>query len=58
MNRNTFLAIIAVAVVGIFVILLLNYNERSQSPGEKIANSISEATEEISDEIDDHTTSK
>lgn len=58
MNRNGVLAVIAIAVVGIFVILLLNYNQRSESPGEKIANSIGEATEEIADEIDDHTTSK
>jgi hypothetical protein len=58
MNRNSALTIIALAVVGILVILLLSYNQPSQSPGEKIANSISEATEEITDEIDDHTTSK
>lgn len=58
MNRNSFLTIIALATVGIFVILLLSFNQRSQSPSDKIANSISEATEEIADEIDDHTTSK
>lgn len=57
-NRNIVLSIIALAVVGIFVILFLNYSQRSQSPSEEIANSIGEATEELSDEIDDHTTSK
>lgn len=58
MNKNSTLTIIALAVIGILVILLLSYNQPSQSPGEKIVNSISEATEEITDEIDDHTTSK
>lgn len=58
MNRNLVLSIIAVAVVGIFFIMALNYSEREESPVEKVSDSISEATEEITDEIDDHTTSK
>lgn len=58
MNRNSALTIISLAVVGILVILLLSYNQPIRSPGEKIVNGISEATEEITDEIYDHTTSK
>ncbi|MBL8639305.1 MAG: hypothetical protein JNK24_03015 [Alphaproteobacteria bacterium] len=58
MNKNALLAIIAIAVVGIFVVVLMNYQERKESPVEKVSSSISEAAEEIGDEIDDHTTSK
>ncbi len=53
MNKNALLAIIAIAVV-----VLMNYQERKESPVEKVSSSISEAAEEIGDEIDDHTTSK
>jgi len=58
MNRNTLLIVIAVALVGILGFMVINYQEKSQSPGEKISSGLSEATEEIKDEIDDHTTSK
>lgn len=58
MNKNALLAIIAIAVVGIFVVVLMNYQERKESPVEKVSSSISEAAEEIGDEIDDHTTAK
>lgn len=58
MNKNGLLAIIAIAVVGIFVVLVMNYQDRKESPVEKVSSSISEAAEEIGDEIDDHTTSK
>lgn len=58
MNRNVLLTLIAVGVVGIFGAMIYEINERDKSPVEKISDSISEAGEEISDEIDDHTTSK
>ena len=58
MNRNVLLTLIAVGVLGIFGAMAYEINERDKSPVEKISDSISEAGEEISDEIDDHTTSK
>lgn len=58
MNNNAILTIIALGVVGIFTIMAVNYHEKKESPVEKISNSISEAAEEIGDEIDDHTTAK
>lgn len=58
MNRNVLLTLIAVGVVGIFGAMIYEINEREKSPIEKISDDLGEATEEIKDEIDDHTTSK
>ena len=58
MNRNVLLTLIAVGVLGIFGAMAYEINERDKSPVEKISDSISEAGEEIADEIDDNTTSK
>lgn len=58
MNRNGLLTVIAVGVIGIFGVMAYQEHERSKSPVEKISEGVSEATEEIKDEIDDHTTSR
>ncbi len=58
MNRNSLLAIIAIGVIGIFGIMAYQEHEQNKSPIEKISDGVHEATEEIKDEIDDHTTSK
>lgn len=58
MNRNALLSLIAVGVLGIFGVMAYQEHERNESPIEKIGDTISEAGEEIQDEIDDHTTSK
>jgi peroxiredoxin len=58
MNRNALLSIIAIGVIGIFGVMAYQEHERSKSPIEKISDGVGEATEEIKDEIDDHTTSK
>ncbi len=58
MNRNVLLSIIGVGVIGILGVMVYQENERSKSPVEKISEGVNEATEEIKDEIDDHTTDK
>lgn len=54
MNNKSLLTIIAVLLLGILTVILIQANE--ETPGEKIANSVSETVEEIGDEIDDSTT--
>lgn len=54
MGQRTLLTIIAIALFGILVVLIVEANEKT--PGEQMADSFSEVTEEISDEIDDNTT--
>jgi hypothetical protein len=58
MNKNALLSIIAVGVIGIFGVMAYQEHELNKSPVQKISEGVSEATEEIKDEIDDHTTSK
>ncbi len=53
MNNKALLTIIAVIALGILVVLVVQMNK--ETPGEKIANSVSETVEEIGDEIDDNT---
>lgn len=55
MSNRGFLLIIAVLLLGIFSILAIQANEKQRSPGEKIADRVNEAVEEVGDEIDDHT---
>ncbi len=56
MNNAGILTIIAVALIGILVVLVMNYQESQKSPVEKFTSSVHEMGEEIQDEIDDHTT--
>ncbi len=51
-NKGLMIAILLV-LVGIFAIMIMNYNE--ETPAEQISNSISETVEEVGDEIDDAT---
>lgn len=53
MEQKNLLIIITVTLIGIFTILVFNQLREPPSPGEQIANSVSETIEEIDDEIDD-----
>ena len=53
-NTNMILIFIFVALLGVFGFMI--YEANQDSPTENIAESFSEATEEIGDEIDDSTT--
>lgn len=53
MEQKNLLVIITVILVGIFTIMVVNQLREPPSPGEQIANSVSETIEEIGDEIDD-----
>jgi hypothetical protein len=55
MNKGI-LVVIAIALLGIFGVLAMQYHEEQKSPGEKISEGIGEAAEEVGDEIDDATT--
>lgn len=57
MNNKGLLVIIAIILVGILGVMVVQYNERQKSPIEKISDGVSEAVEEVGDEIDDATTS-
>ncbi len=55
-NSNGILVVIAIALIGIFAVLVVDYNKKqSATPAERIVNSIGETVEEIGDEIDDST---
>lgn len=54
MSNRGLLAVILVIVVGIFAIVTIQLTE--PTPAEKIGNSVSEAIEEVGDEVDDATT--
>ncbi|MAS87270.1 MAG: hypothetical protein CMH30_04750 [Micavibrio sp.] len=49
------LTIIAVVLIGIFIVIAMQYHRENRSPIEKISDGISETSQEIGDEIDDHT---
>ena len=51
-TSNIILAVIAVALIGIFGFMALEQD----SPSEEFAENVGEATEEVGDEIDDATT--
>lgn len=55
MNNKGLLVVIAVILVGILGVMVVQYQERQKSPMEKAGDSISEAVEEVGDEIDDNT---
>lgn len=58
MNNRGLLIIIALVVIGILGVLVMQYNQREETPGQQIANSVGEAAEEVGDEIDDATTAR
>ena len=49
------LTIIAVVLIAIFIVIAMQYHRENRSPIEKISDGISETSQEIGDEIDDHT---
>ncbi len=53
MSTKGLLTIVIILLLGTFAAVVINMNEKS--PGKELTSSISEMTEEISDEIDDHT---
>ncbi len=55
MSNKGLLTIIIVILLGILGVVLIDASHH-ESPGEQLSNSISEAGEEIGDEIDDATT--
>lgn len=58
MDNKGLLIIIIVLLVGVIGVLVIQDRERAKTPGEKIANAVSETFEEAADEIDDHTDAK
>jgi Flp pilus assembly protein CpaB len=54
-NSRVLLTIIAVVLIGIFVVVAMQFQQDNRSPVEKIGDGISETAEEIGDEIDDNT---
>ncbi|MBU6235179.1 MAG: hypothetical protein KGQ41_04990 [Alphaproteobacteria bacterium] len=51
-NKNV-LTIIAVLLLGIFVILAVQMHEDRKTPGEKISEGISDAADNVGDAVDD-----
>ena len=56
MNNKGLLIVIALILVGILGVMVVQYNQREQTPMEQISDSVNEAAEEVGDEIDDATT--
>ena len=54
MNNQRILSIIAVLMLGIFIMMAYDFNSRKH---QTLGDSVDEAVEEVEDEIDDHTTS-
>ncbi len=55
MNNKGLLIVIALILVGILGVLVIQNQQRQESPIEQVGNSIGEAVEEVGDEIDDNT---
>ena len=53
-NTNMLLTLIFVVLIGGLGFII--YQNQHETPGEKVAQSVGEFTEEVSDEIDDATT--
>lgn len=58
MNNKGLMIIIALILVGIFGVLVVQYQEDQKSPIEQISDGVNEGVEEIGDEIDDATTTR
>ena len=56
MNNKALLVVIAIVLVGILGVMVVQYNQRQETPMEQISDSVNEAAEEIGDEVDDATT--
>lgn len=58
MGNTGLLTVVVLLLIGIFIMLAIQYYENQKTPAQKISDGISETVEEIGDEIDDHTTTK
>ncbi len=58
MTNRGLLVVITIVLVGILSVMVVRYQEREKPLDQRIGDSISEAVEEVGDEIDDHTTSR
>ncbi|HRC26922.1 MAG TPA: hypothetical protein PKX87_05775 [Alphaproteobacteria bacterium] len=69
MSNRGLMIVIVVLLLGVFAIVAMQYGENRKTPGEKVAEGVSEAidnagdsiregVEEVGDEIDDHTTGR
>lgn len=58
MTNRGLLVVITIVLVGILSVMVVRYKEREKPLDQRIGDSISEAVEEVGDEIDDHTTSR
>ena len=56
MSNRTLLSAIVILLVGILGVLIYQMNRTSEP--ERLAGSVNQVVEEISDEIDDHTTAR
>jgi hypothetical protein len=57
MNRNLMAAIVVVLLIAVGFLIYQN-GQKNATLGDKVGGTINEATEEIKDEIDDHTTTR
>lgn len=55
MSNKGLLAIIAVVLIGILAVLVVHYHEEQKSPGDKIAEGIGDAFDQMGDDIKDST---
>lgn len=51
MSNKALMTAVLLVLIGIFAILLMQYNE--ETPAEQLSNSISDTVENVADEIDD-----
>lgn len=58
MNNRGLLIVIALILVGILGLMVVQYQKREKPLDERIGDSVSEAVEEVGDEIDDNTTAR
>jgi len=56
MSNNRIMAIIVVVLLIVVGYLIYQNGQKNATFGDKVGGTINEATEEIKDEIDDHTT--
>lgn len=55
MTNRGLLVFIAIVLAGILSVMVVRYQESEKPLDQRIGDSISEAVEEVGDEIDDHT---
>lgn len=58
MNKNSLIAILVVVLIAVVGFYMYNKGQNEATFGQKAGNTVSEAVEEVKDEVDDHTTSR